>query len=152
MPLYESACVSECAEAGKVIEWYARNSDQPDPPCEECGNPLQRQVSRFGIVWTGLITNRYLDRSLEGAHGDGGHWAYRTKDTKSGKPEPVYIESFQQQREFCKEQGLGLPQDTSHGTISPDGRSFNPISRSEAKDMREQNSVAIKQEKPSAAA
>lgn len=135
MPLFESSCISQsCPLAGQVTEWLGKYED-PEPLCT-CGTPMTRLVSRFGVIWTGALTSKYVDRSLEGGHGDGGHWAYRTKNTASGKPEPVYIETFQQQREYCKAEGLGLPSDTDFAMISDDGRSTSRVTKSVAMDLK----------------
>jgi len=148
MPIYESACATrDCAEFGVVNEWLARSADSPELDCVSCGKPMERRVSRFGVIWTGPITSRYLQKGMEGENGDGSHWMYRTKGTKSGKPEPVLITTFQEQRDFAKAEGLGLPQDTSPGRISADGRTLIPISEAEARDMREANGRAILAEK-----
>ena len=88
------------------------------------------------MIWTGPITAKYLDRSCEGGNAqDGGHWVYRTKDTRSGKPEPEYISTFQQQREFAKAEGLGLPQDTDFGMIQGDGRTLRAVPAKEAHEL-----------------
>jgi predicted nucleic acid-binding Zn ribbon protein len=150
---YESSCITpECPEFDKVVEWFARSFDSPELDCPACGYPMERRVSRFGIVWTGPITSKYLDRSVEGGHGDGSHWVWRRNGTKSGKPEPQLITTFQEQREYAKAEGLGLPQDCSPGRISPNGRDFIPIAESEAKDMREANSQEVLKEKSDQAA
>jgi hypothetical protein len=53
----------------------------------------------------------------------------------SGKPEPVYIDTWQAQRDYCHNEGLALPSDTSSGFISSDGKTFKPGSHSEAKEF-----------------
>jgi hypothetical protein len=133
LPLYESICeVVNCPERGKVFEWYASRSDAPERPCSYCAQPTVRQFSRFNSPFCGAITARYLDRGLEGGNApDGGHWAWKKK-TLSGKPEPVYIESFQDQKTFCREEGLALPSDSGPGFISADGKSITSATKKEA--------------------
>jgi hypothetical protein len=87
------------------------------------------------MPFSGAIGSRYLDRGLEGGQAkDGGHWAWK-KNTISGKPEPVYIETFQQQRDYCRSEGLVMPGDTSPGFISSDGKTLKPASESEAREF-----------------
>jgi predicted nucleic acid-binding Zn ribbon protein len=125
MPIREFACETEtCPEHGVVRENYFRNSD-PDPTCEACGAVKKARISRFGIVWTGPLTTRYNDPKLESAHREG-HWAYR-RNTPSGKPEPVFISTPQESREFARSEGLVSPFDSNapplNMEISGDGKS-----------------------------
>lgn len=110
MPLYESMCVSEgCEKFGVPVEhFYSRMTDE-DGPCEVCGGAKDRLISSFAVVFTGCITSRYNNRKLEGAHLDG-HWA-TARNTLDGVPRPVFIDTFDKQREFCKSEGLVNPKD-----------------------------------------
>lgn len=138
MPLFESACPEkDCLLFEKTFEWLSKTTDVNDPSCECCGAQTIRQISRFGVIWTGPITAKYLDKSLEGGNAEsGGHWAYK-KNTLSGKPEPVYISTFQEQREYCKAEGLTPPQDTDHGMIQGDGRTVVKATAKEAHEFIE---------------
>jgi hypothetical protein len=92
-------------------------------------------VSRFNSPFCGAITARYLERNLEGGNAqDGGHWAWKKK-TISGKPEPVYIETFQEQASYCREEGLANPTDTGPAMISPDGKSLTAATKKEAAEF-----------------
>jgi hypothetical protein len=74
-----------------------------------------------------------LDRFNEGgreAHNavDGGHLAYRVRSSRlvGGAPEPVRITTRQEQREFCKAEGLMMPDEMPHHMeASADGRSVS---------------------------
>lgn len=100
MPLYESRC-SVC---GGVREWYAPRSTSPDPFC--CGQQMSRLVSMFRVVFTGPITARYKDRTLEGAEQDG-FLAWRRRSAKDPRyPEPVRIETWEDRKRFMAEEGL----------------------------------------------
>lgn len=103
-----------------MFDWYASNRDLPNPLCKSCNTPLERQVSRFATAFSGDITARYNDKRLEGAHADG-HWAWE-KNTPDGKPRQRFIKTFQDQREYCKQEGLVNPNELGDGQMSADGR------------------------------
>lgn len=100
-----------CEKCGAEQERYVPRFASPNPPCEDaaCDGETVKLVSGFAIIFTGPLTARYNDRNLEGAHSEG-HWATRLR-TVSGEPEPVWIDSWQAQREFCKSEGLVNPKD-----------------------------------------
>lgn len=100
-----------CAKCGNEQERYVPRFTSPNPPCEdpECGGETEKLVSGFAIIFTGPLAAKYNDPALDGAHQEG-HWATRLR-TLNGKPEPVWIDSFQAQREFCKSEGLINPKD-----------------------------------------
>ena len=120
MPIYEFVC-QNCAD---VIEKICHFEDAA-PACERCGLQRKRAVSAFGIVNTGLLTTKYNDSRLEGAHQEG-HWAKAT-DPKTGKRTvPVFIETFQQQREYCKQEGFYDPGEVGQvEMIGNDGKSMS---------------------------
>lgn len=118
MPIYESYC-RECT---RIKEWYSGHfADIHENPFCECGEPMIRVASRFGVIFTGAITTKYNDRSAENYHQEG-HWAYRVKSSKTGHPEPVWIESFQQQKEFCKQEGLVNPSELPKMEADSEGK------------------------------
>ncbi len=119
MPVYESYC-DDCT---RIKEWYAKHfvDIHENPPCEQCGGPTKRLLSRFGVVFTGALSKKYNDPKVE-KYDQEGHWAYRVKSSVSGHPEPVYIDSFQAQREFCKAEGLANPKDLPNMEADSDGR------------------------------
>lgn len=79
-------------------------------------------MSRFGIVFTGPITARYNDPKRENAHQEG-FWVYRQRSSISGQPEPVFLNDWQQLREFNKAEGLSAPGEVpTNSTISADGK------------------------------
>lgn len=120
MPIYEYLC-STC---GNVVEKVV-SMTAPDPACETCGGPRKKCVSSFGIVNTGFLTTKYNDQTKEFAHQEG-HWVKAT-DPKTGKRTvPVFIETFQQQREYCKQEGFYDPGEVGQvEMIGQDGKSMS---------------------------
>ena len=121
MPIYDFICnTSECRLRGVRVEHYLSRRDNVDPPCGECGIPAQRQIGCPNIVFTGIISARYNDPSLPNAHVEG-HWCVE-RNTPDGKPKPVFIETFQDQREYCKREKLINPSDAPRDLgINEDG-------------------------------
>ncbi len=119
MPIYESYCRG----CGHIQEWYSKRFSEitENPDCDKCGQTMIRIASSFSVVFTGAITTKYNDPTAENYHKEG-HWAYRIRSSKSGNPEPVWIETFQQQKEFCKEEGLVNPKELPNMDAHPDGR------------------------------
>lgn len=119
MPIYENWCPA-CSVRR---EFFSHRVTEENPPCESCGGTTGRIISSFQIIWTGPLTAKYNDPKLEGAEREG-HWAWRRRSSLSGNPEPVYIDSFQKQTEFCKEEGLINPKDLPRNLeVSADGKS-----------------------------
>lgn len=124
MPLFEHACPNEKCSAYRVVEeHYFSQADAPLPACSVCGSVQQRIISRFGVVWTGVITAKYNDSKLERSHSETQYmW---TRQTPDGKPKCVPITTFQEQREFCKREGLVNPSSVhfnSNTEVSADGK------------------------------
>ena len=118
MPLKEYACEA----CGAIEERYMRRWDTPPPDCPVCLGPRTELASRFGVVFTGRITARYNEPGRENSHMEG-FWTYRKRSSVSGQPEPVFIEDWQQLKNFNKAEGLAAPGDVpTHSTITPDGR------------------------------
>lgn len=101
MPIYESYC----AACQRTKEWYAPLSTSPDPACELCHGPTTRLISGFNVVFTGPLTARYNDPQAENPHQEG-FWAHRVKSSSSGQPEPCFIETWQQRKQYLKDEGL----------------------------------------------
>jgi hypothetical protein len=100
VPLYENYC-QNCRT---VREWYAPTSESPDPEC--CGQPTQRLISMFRVVFTGPISARYNDRSKENAHLEGFD-AWRVHSAKDPRhPEKVRIETWEDRRKFMRDEHL----------------------------------------------
>lgn len=73
------------------------------------------------MVFTGDLTSKkYKDPKSEG-YREGGHWAV-DKSGVDGNPRHVYIETFQQQKEFCKRNGLVNPKDIGPMDAASDGK------------------------------
>src|ERR1700757_1736645 len=125
MPIYEHACTNrECSTYGQPIEGYFRHFSAEPPACGLCGGATVRMASAFSVVFTGLISRKYLSRNIEkGDRDDGAHWAWET--TADGTRRPIRIETFEQQRAFCKKEGLVNPSDIGPMEVGSDGRSIS---------------------------
>lgn len=122
MPLYEHACVDRgCPLHGVPVEHYFRSMDSLNPRCEACQGATERLMSLSNVVFTGPITARYNDRGKERAHQEG-HWAYE-KDPITKKQRAVRIETFDDQRAFCKRNNLANPKEMPRNfEIGGDGK------------------------------
>jgi putative FmdB family regulatory protein len=118
VPIYEYWC----QPCGEVEEMYRKRYGEPPPPCPRCGAERITLASRFAVVFTGDITSRYKLKDREDAYTDG-VWMYRKRTSLSGEPEPVYIQTWQELREFCKAEGLSQPGEApTNASISSDGK------------------------------
>lgn len=123
MPLFESTCFTiGCSLRDVPVEHYYKNSTEPMQPCESCGcGTLKVEFSRFGIVFTGVITAKYNDREKDGAHRDG-HWGF-DKGPDGKTTTPCRIETWQDQKDYCKRNGLMNPKDMGRNyNVAKDGR------------------------------
>lgn len=107
------------------------------PRCQGCGARLKGRAP--GVVFTGEISGRYLDRSCRPeAPGEGGHWVWRVKTSRSGRPERDWINSWSEHRRYVREEGFRDPYEMpTYATISEDGRRIIEISKAEARDIHE---------------
>lgn len=126
MPIRESICLNpECELLNKPVEHYYHRQDSAPSDCAACGGKTELVFSRFGIVWTGDITARYLDRdkSREAAPrtgAEGGHYVY---ERVNGKSVPRWISTWQEQREHCKRNGLAVPSEVGRNlNVGEDGK------------------------------
>lgn len=121
MPVYEFYC-ERCQTKS---EQYFHTALESAPKCPSCGGPRVWLPSIFATPFLGEITSRYKLRDREGSEEDG-VWMYRKKTSLSGEPEPVYIRTWSELREFCRAEGLSLPGEVpTNATISPDGRKLS---------------------------
>jgi predicted nucleic acid-binding Zn ribbon protein len=128
MPIREHVCGNDsCTEYGKVLEKYFSSSAIMDRDCGECSAPMQLVLSTFGIVFTGPITSKYLDHKAEVNRGDGGHWVFETRGLDGQKIEPKarFISTFQEQRDFCKREGLVDPSSIGPAEVGSDGKTLS---------------------------
>jgi hypothetical protein len=90
----------------------------------ECGAVLELAVYPIASVWVGEMSAKYLDRSKEGGDKQtAGHWAFEKGEQYGKGAKPVYLETWQQQKEFCKRNGLARPQDMPNNyEVADDGR------------------------------
>ena len=128
MPIYEYSCVNEhCSLGHRVFESYFKKVDANMPPCPECSQQTTRIPSVAHAIWLGTL-DRYDDPNCvtHNPTEDGGHVAYRVRSSRlaDGSPEPVRIRTVQEQREYCKAEGLTMPDDMPpHAEFSSHGAS-----------------------------
>lgn len=129
MPLYETFCASEdCSRYGVVEEHYFPSFSSEMPICQ-CGNMERKAISRFGAIWTKGISD-YCDPSKEyydKRKSEGGHWVTRTRSSRNadGSPEREFITSVQQQRAYCRDEGLIPPDEVGTFSVGKDGQTIN---------------------------
>jgi hypothetical protein len=122
MPIYEYTCHdAACSERGVMKDHYQKRSDSPAPACPQCANEMKREaISQFQVCWARPLS--FYDSKTAQNRGMDSHVAYRIHSSKSGKPEPVVIDSIQKQRDFCREEGLRNPSDLNpHAEINENG-------------------------------
>lgn len=128
MPIYEFTCAHEgCYLQGQVWEAYFTKIGATMPNCVECGNPTQLMPSISHAIWLGTL-DKYNQPGCvtQNPTEDGGHVAYRVRSSRmvDGSPEPVRIRTVQEQREYCKAEGLTMPSDMPpHAEYSAKGAS-----------------------------
>lgn len=128
MPLFEHYCPACDPDCQHAEEHFFHRTNSPDPNCDACGQQKRRLVSTFAVVFTGLIsTSKYGDPRVEGYNTKvDGHWAWRRRSSVSGKPESVWIDDFQKQKEFCQQEGLTNPRDVGPQIAGSDGGFVSP--------------------------
>ncbi len=138
MPVFESVCVSKtCGNRGLIVEHFYKHWDDPTEPCEECGERTEKIPSSFASPFMGDMGRKYVDRSLDdGDRQDLHHWVW-DRNTPDGKPKPRYIETFQQQKEWCRSNGVALPSELpSNCEASEDGRKLQKATAT-LRDLKE---------------
>jgi hypothetical protein len=127
MPLWDLYC-EPCDRITR--DWFIGHSpaDNEIPVCT-CGQQMKRLIGQFAVVFTGSVTQKkYLDPKSEDYDkvGDShGYWQYRKKNTKDGHPEPVFIQTFQDEREYAKSEGLIPPSQLGPIEVNSDGKSVS---------------------------
>ena len=125
MAIKEAVCRNpDCPTVGLRQEHFYHVSETNPKPCDSCGGPTEPvEFSRSNVIFSGAITARYNDRSATNPHQEG-HWAWRKK-TLNGKPEPVFIDSWSAQKDFCKAEGLTNPKDMPRNyEVGEDGKTL----------------------------
>lgn len=129
MPVYEYWCQSDACDAFHIVREGLRKVSDPTPACPTCKEPMQKLVSRFNAPWTGDL-DRFNDPTKERFNGvpGGGHFAYRVRSSRNldGSPERVIIRTVQEQREYCKAEGLTMPDEVGgHVEVHDDGKGIS---------------------------
>ena len=119
----EYVCHNPACPNNREVASATPLADQPHVQCETCGKPMEIALYPISVVFTGVITARYNDKKLENAHQEG-HWAW-DKDPVTGKSTPTFIETFDDQRAFCKRNKLINPKDAPNNfQVAEDGRTI----------------------------
>jgi predicted nucleic acid-binding Zn ribbon protein len=127
MPLWDLYC-EPCDRIQK--DWFVGHApaDEEVPVCT-CGQQMKRLIGQFAVVFTGSVTQKkYLNpkcEDYEKTAASDGYFAYRTRNTISGKPEPVRITTVAEERAFAKEQGLVAPSDCGNWEVCSDGKTLS---------------------------
>jgi putative FmdB family regulatory protein len=117
MPIFESYC----GQCDVVKEWLG-HSDDPEPFCQRCGAETKRLVSTFGVVFTGALSaSKYNDPRLEGAHMEE-QVVWRTRSSRTGKPERCVLRSFEDRKKYMKDEGLLGIEDVGDIEATSDGK------------------------------
>ncbi len=130
MPLYENVCSAPICS--HVFEWYAHRRDQIDPPCPVCNYETKRCISRFAAIWTKSLSD-YGDKNRESYGKDmkrGGHWVARKNSGGGTKDQPKmeFLQTVQQQRDYCRDEGLFNPSDIStNTTVDQSGEKMSSV-------------------------
>ena len=120
MPIFEEFCPACSA----TEDCYLSRWDAPDPPCPVCLGPRRRLMSCFASPFMGSL-RKYSDLKREGAQMDG-FYAYRKRTSVSGQPEPVFLSSVAEVREFNKAEGLSPPGEIPRNVqIGSDGKTLS---------------------------
>ena len=121
MPVYEFTCPTVgCRNNDLREEHYLSRFSAPNPVCSACGVVAVRLMSTFNVPFVGTITSRYNDKKREYASAEG-LWATRKK-TPDGKPQQVFLETWQDRREFLKAEGLVAGEDVGPIDAPADGK------------------------------
>ena len=145
MPLFTEACISpDCVLDGDSTDEYYKHWNDPQRPCVACGGPTKRFPSQFSSPFMGEMSRRYVDTSLDDGHRkDLSHWVF--EKGPDGKVKPSLISTFQEQREYCKRNGLANPSDLdSNCEVSEYGRRFQKATAT-LQDLKELEKKTVAQ-------
>lgn len=118
MVTYDFICrVEGCDRNGVRCESLLRSWDSPDPKCPSCGNTLERQFCAPKGIWMkpwGAYGAREQDRRQPGFTEEGIHVVRRqsSRDPEGGI-EKDFLRTRQDVREYCKAEGLSMPDDVN---------------------------------------
>ena len=126
---------------------FYRHYDDPAKPCESCGLQTVKVPSTFSSPFMGELSRKYVDRSLDDGHRqDLSHWVF--EKGPDGKTTSSLITTFQEQRDYCKRNGLANPSDLdSNCEVSEDGRRFQKATAT-LSDLKEAEKKVAQESKP----
>lgn len=133
MPKYASVC----KECGMEFEWDSPRMTAGSKDCPQCHGATERLFFPVAAIWTKSLSAYGDPRKETFAKDDkaGGHWTFEKNSAaaiEAGKPLPVFIDTPQAQREYCKREGLMNPKDLpSNLTVDSSGKGYETSNRSE---------------------
>jgi hypothetical protein len=112
------------------MESLLRHWNDADPPCPECGKPLERQPAAPKAIWMKPYSEYGLRPSdIEaGRFNPDGVEALKTKSTRhvDGTPEKVLLRTYQDAKRFCRDEGLQMPDEmNSNVTVKQDSKTID---------------------------
>jgi len=116
----------KCETCNAQYETLLRRHTDPNPDCPVCLVPMERLPAAPATIYAKPL-GEYGDRSKEYYNPDG-IVAYRNKTTRNadGSPEKVFLRTIQEQREYCKAEGLIMPNEiNSNAEINRSGRGLS---------------------------
>lgn len=126
MPTYEFSCKDTlCISSGRKRDSLLRKWDDPNPNCPECAGTMQRHEPSPATIFAGSV-GRFSSPDKE-YYDPNGFWVTRTQSSRKvdGSPEKQYITTRQEQREYCRAEGLRMPDDVNtNAEVSKDGRTL----------------------------
>jgi hypothetical protein len=133
MPQYKSVCKN----CNKSFEWYSACMTLSDPPCPDCGGTTARGYFPLANIWSKPLV-AYGDPKKESFHKDealGGHVVFERDSDQAkseGKPIRRVIRTIEDQKRYCKAEGLLNPRDIPNNlTVGADGKSYEKNNISE---------------------
>lgn len=130
MPTFDFRCPNSLCPSPRKFETLLKHWDDPDPACPRCGAPLERQVPAPKAIWT-KPWSEYGFREGDQKNPNWskeGTYVYRTRSSRlpDGAPERVLLRNRQDVKEYCKAEGLNLPDDLNpNARISEDGKTLH---------------------------
>jgi hypothetical protein len=122
-------CSNEDCEAhGKPFESMLKSWDSPDPKCPYCEAPLTRHHPAPKPVWLKPYA-QYGQPGKEKFNSDAeGIFVHRVKSSRlpDGSPERVRLTSRAEVKEYCRQEGLVMPDDINPNvTVREDGKGMD---------------------------
>jgi len=133
MPVYHSRCTA----CGNEFEWSKPRMTVFDFACPSCRGRTERLYFPLAAIWTKPLV-AYADKNRETYRKDlraGGHVIFEKNSDAAqaaGRPLKRVIRTVQDQRDYCKAEGVMMPSDMpSNLSVAADGKSYETNNISE---------------------